>query len=246
MPSSVAPVCNQLGRLRHRPCHNSVTERARHGPDVETRAPSPIDPIRTQAGEALEPSCGRPSITSAFFCQSVRKRGTRGCARLAHEAMSKNRWSAGLAHDERMLMREAPVGRKEVPSRPDPRTGAPSRAGRTRSVVSRRAIKFGVSVAVALGSVLAGCSDDDGDLPASASDGSGGVASNSGTTTSLGAVATTPSAPPTTAAVTRSGAPVMVANASRIKGSAAAMSEQLAAAGYAVTEPANSTGARAG
>ena len=90
--------------------------------------------------------------------------------------------------------------------------------------------------------ILRAITDDDGDGGVLTDDTSSTVPDDSlgSTVTTIGGATTVPG--PTTPAPSLQGATVSVANASGVSGSAASMTQALAAAGYTMGEPGNNTG----
>jgi hypothetical protein len=140
-------------------------------------------------------------------------------------------------------MTDAPEG----PAEGEPERGSrrSSRTGDSGSPVgSTLSIVLAVIAVIAGFFILRAITDDDGDSGSVTDDttssvvGSGLPADTSGGVTTL---APGPTAPPPS----KTGATVSVANASGVSGSAASMTQALAAAGYTLGEPGNNTGGTA-
>ena len=140
----------------------------------------------------------------------------------------------GTSHDRRT--RGARRGRARHGSRRSPRVGdSGSPVGSTLSIV------LAVIAVIAGFFILRAITDDDGDSGSATDDTTSSVLGSDLPADTGGAV-TTVAAGPTTIAPSKTGATVSVANASGVSGSAASMTQALAAAGYTMGEAGNNTG----
>jgi hypothetical protein len=113
------------------------------------------------------------------------------------------------------------------------------RSGRARRPATRLAA--GLAALVLVVAACGGGDDDDADTSEGSTPSSGSGVATSTTVARSTTTAAPTTVPPTTISYVTAGATVIVANASHIDGSAGRMSDRLAAAGFTVATPVNST-----